>query len=216
MDIFPQPSRRSISNRDFLSSHIRESHPPIPSPIARHLTPDHPRRRPRDHRPRPPAHGVCEIGWQDVALGEDGRWELYGEGGSLLVNPGRPIPPVTQAIHHILDEHVADAPFWHDVARRVLDPWPRRLALAAHRADFEQQFCTPDADPRRGVDLHLEMRAAAVARLAELLQPGAALLAQARTASTTNAACPHTARSPTPMSPRSTCATSSTRRASRN
>jgi exodeoxyribonuclease X len=39
----------------------------------------------------PPAHGVCEIGWQDVALG----------------------------------------------------PWPRRLALAAHRADFEQKFCTP-------------------------------------------------------------------------
>jgi exodeoxyribonuclease X len=90
----------------------------------------------------PPAHGVCEIGWQDVALGEDGRWEIYGEGGSLLVNPGRLIPPVTQAIHHILDEHVADAPWWHDCARQVLDPWPRRLALAAHRADFEQKFCT--------------------------------------------------------------------------
>ena len=28
----------------------------------------------------PPAHGVCEIGWQDVALGVDGRWELLGEG----------------------------------------------------------------------------------------------------------------------------------------
>jgi exodeoxyribonuclease X len=25
----------------------------------------------------------------------------------------------------------------------VLDPWPRRLALAAHRSDFEQKFCTP-------------------------------------------------------------------------
>ena len=25
----------------------------------------------------------------------------------------------------------------------MLDPWPRRLALAAHRADFEQQYCTP-------------------------------------------------------------------------
>jgi exodeoxyribonuclease X len=91
----------------------------------------------------PPAHGVCEIGWQDVALGTDGRWEIYGEGGSRLVNPGRPIPPVTQAIHHILDEHVADAPFWHDVARAVLDPWPRRVALAAHHASFEQHYCTP-------------------------------------------------------------------------
>ena len=93
--------------------------------------------------PAPPAHGVCEIGWQDVALQADGRWELVGEGGARLVNPGRSMPPITQAIHHILDEQVADAPLWHDVARAALDPWPRRVALAAHRADFEQQFCTP-------------------------------------------------------------------------
>ena len=93
--------------------------------------------------PAPPAHGVCEIGWQDVALGDDGRWELHGEGGGRLVNPGRSIPPLTQAIHHILDEQVADAPFWHDVARQALDPWPRRLALAAHRATAELEFCTP-------------------------------------------------------------------------
>lgn len=90
----------------------------------------------------PPAHAVCEIGWQDVALGEDGRWELHGEGGQTLVNPGRPIPPITEAIHHIRDVDVADAPYWHDVARPILDPWPRRLALAAHRSDFEQQYCT--------------------------------------------------------------------------
>ena len=90
----------------------------------------------------PPAHGVCEIGWQDVKLGSDGRWELEGEGGDLLVNPGRPIPPITQAVHHILDEQVADQPYWPEVARRVLDPWPRRVALAAHRSDFEEKFCT--------------------------------------------------------------------------
>lgn len=93
--------------------------------------------------PEPGAHGVCEIGWQDVAQDADGRWALTGEGGAMLVNPGRPIPPVTQAIHHILDEEVADAPAWLDCARPVLDPWPRRVALAAHRADFEQLFCTP-------------------------------------------------------------------------
>ncbi|WHU02196.1 exonuclease domain-containing protein [Sphingomonas sp. NIBR02145] len=92
---------------------------------------------------KPPAHAVIEIGWQDVALGKDGRWELYGEGGNRMVNPGRPIPPLTMAIHHIRDEDVADAPWWHDVARPILDPWPRRLALAAHRATFEEQFCTP-------------------------------------------------------------------------
>ena len=91
----------------------------------------------------PAHHGVCEIGWQDVAFGADGRWEIAGEGGARFVNPGRPIPPLTQAIHHILDEQVADAPFWHDVARPVLDPYPKRMALAAHRADFEMKFCTP-------------------------------------------------------------------------
>ena len=91
----------------------------------------------------PPVHGVCEIGWQDVALGDDGRWAVHGEGGARLVNPGRSIPPLTQAIHHILDEHVADAPPWHDVARAVLDPYPRRIALAAHRSLYEQKFCTP-------------------------------------------------------------------------
>lgn len=98
----------------------------------------------------PPAHAVCEIGWQDVAPGADGHWEIHGEGGSMLVNPGRPIPPITMAVHHILDEDVAEAPYWHDCARPVLDPWPRRLALAAHHAEFEKKFCTPaltrDAD----------------------------------------------------------------------
>jgi len=91
----------------------------------------------------PPQHGVLEIGWQDVAPGADGRWELMGDGGSRFVNPGRAIPPITQAVHHILDEWVADAPYFIDVARPILDPWPRRIALAAHRADFERQFCTP-------------------------------------------------------------------------
>lgn len=90
----------------------------------------------------PDTHGVCEVGWQDVALGADGRWALTGDGGSRLINPGRPIPPITQAIHHLLDEQVADAPAWIDAARSVLDPYPRRLALAAHRADFEEKFCS--------------------------------------------------------------------------
>lgn len=91
----------------------------------------------------PPLHGVCEIGWQDVALGTDGQWALEGDGGSMLVHPGRAIPAVTQAIHHIGDDDVVDAPYWNDCARPILDPYPRRLALAAHRADFEMKFCSP-------------------------------------------------------------------------
>ena len=90
----------------------------------------------------PPAHGVCEIGWQDVARDGQGHWALVGEGGAAFVNPGRAIPPITQAIHHIRDSDVEAAPYWHDIARPIVDPWPRRRALAAHRADFEQQFCT--------------------------------------------------------------------------
>jgi exodeoxyribonuclease X len=92
---------------------------------------------------RPPAHGVCEIGWQDVVLGADGRWAVNDERGAVLVNPGRAIPPVTMAVHHIIDADVADAAFWPEVAPPVLRPEGGVLALAAHRASFEQRFCTP-------------------------------------------------------------------------
>ncbi len=90
---------------------------------------------------RPPAHGVCEIGWQDVDLGLDGRWHVGPSRGSRLVDPQRAIPPVTQAIHHIDDRDVVGAPVWADAAPPVLRA--PVLALAAHRASFEQRFCTP-------------------------------------------------------------------------
>lgn len=87
-----------------------------------------------------PAHRVCEIGWTDVILRDD-RWEV-GDSGGTLVNPERPMPAVTSAIHHLVDEDVADAPKWLDVAPAILNPGPR-VALAAHRADFEKRWCTP-------------------------------------------------------------------------
>ncbi len=93
--------------------------------------------------PRPPAHGVCEIGWQDVVQDADGRWIVNEERGQRLVTPGRPIPPVTMAIHHIMDSDVADAPFWPEIAPSILKPKGGALALAAHHAAFEQRFCTP-------------------------------------------------------------------------
>ncbi len=86
---------------------------------------------------------VCEIGWQDVVQDADGSWRLDEERGALFVNPGRPISPDTMAIHHILDEQVKDAPFWKAVAPGVLRPDGGVLALAAHRATFEQRYCTP-------------------------------------------------------------------------
>ncbi|WP_454760706.1 DNA polymerase III subunit epsilon [Caulobacter segnis] len=86
---------------------------------------------------------VCEIGWQDVVQDADGRWRLDDERGAYLVNPGHPIPADTMSVHHILDSQVADASFWKAVAPGVLKPEGGVLALAAHRAAFEQRYCTP-------------------------------------------------------------------------
>lgn len=89
-------------------------------------------------------HDVCEIGWQDVAQDADGQWRVDDAArGSQLINPGRPISPETMAVHHILDADVAGAPFWKDAAPEVLRPDGGVAALAAHRASFEQRYCTP-------------------------------------------------------------------------
>jgi len=59
------------------------------------------------------------------------------------VNPGRPISAETMAIHHIQDCEVSGAPFWKEVAPSILRPSYPIVALAAHRAAFEQRYCTP-------------------------------------------------------------------------
>ena len=89
------------------------------------------------------SHRVCEIGWQDVVRETNGRWEVNEERGARFVNPGGPISTQTMAIHHIVDADVAGAPFWKDVAPQVLRPTGDVVALAAHRATFEQRFCSP-------------------------------------------------------------------------
>lgn len=86
---------------------------------------------------------VCEIGWQDVVCSPDGRWHVNQERGAIFVNPGRPISAETMAVHHIIDSYVADAPFWRQAAPAILRPEGGVLALAAHRAAFEQRYCTP-------------------------------------------------------------------------
>ena len=83
--------------------------------------------------------GVVEIGWQDVGL----TGGLIGGPGALLINPARPISPATSAIHHIIDEDVANAPLWHQAAPPILQPGEGVVALAAHRAAFEERWCTP-------------------------------------------------------------------------
>jgi exodeoxyribonuclease X len=86
--------------------------------------------------------GVVEVGWQDVGQDEAGHWQLLGAPGSCLVHPGVPISAVTSAVHHLVDEDVADAPAWLEVAPEVLRG-EGLLALAAHRAAFETRWCTP-------------------------------------------------------------------------
>lgn len=88
-------------------------------------------------------HDVCEIGWQNVSLGPDGSWHIDEDRGAFFVNPGRPISPDTMAVHHIRDVDVVGAPFWKDIAPSVLRPKGGVVALAAHRAAFEQRYCTP-------------------------------------------------------------------------
>ncbi len=83
--------------------------------------------------------GVVELGWQDVAL-EGG---LIGPPRAILINPTRPISPVTSAVHHIIDEDVAQAPLFHLAAPPILQPGPDCVALAAHRSAFEERWCTP-------------------------------------------------------------------------
>ena len=93
---------------------------------------------------------VCEIGWQDLRRGEDDVWQLDGEPAALLVNPGRPMSPDTMAVHHILDAHVAGAPFWKEIAPAVLRPEGGVAALGAHRAQFEQRYCRPSLTGESG------------------------------------------------------------------
>ena len=88
--------------------------------------------------------GVVEIGWQDVVRGDDGGWALRGGPQAMLIDPARPISAATSAIHHIIDEDVAGAPRWQAVAGEILRaaPGPAPMALVAHRAAFEQRWCT--------------------------------------------------------------------------
>ena len=93
----------------------------------------------------PPEHGVCEVGWADVTLadGDPTDWQVQHGFNSLLVNPGRPITPQTSAVHHIVDEDVADTLAWSEAVACLLDaPTEPISALVAHSAKFERQWIT--------------------------------------------------------------------------
>lgn len=89
----------------------------------------------------PPA--ICEVGWADLhgvetdqAMGAF-EWKI-GLPTSMLINPGRPMPPGGQAIHHISDEMVTDAEPVTSGFRRLMEGKPD--FWVSHNAPFEQEF----------------------------------------------------------------------------
>lgn len=91
----------------------------------------------------PPNAAVCEVGWCDVTgtvvdpTSGLTQW-VVGEPRSLLVNPGRTIPPEAMAVHHIRDRDVADAPPIAQGFMSLTNGSPD--AFVAHNASFEQAF----------------------------------------------------------------------------
>jgi exodeoxyribonuclease X len=94
----------------------------------------------------PAEHGVCEIGFADLISTPDLMlsatsvlsWEVhYHESLQRLVDPMRPIPPETSAVHHIIDEDVIGQTPWNEVALDVCQPGIIE-AFAAHSAKFER------------------------------------------------------------------------------
>jgi len=58
---------------------------------------------------------------------------------STLVRPGIPIPPEASAVHHLIDEDLADAP----PLMNAIHLFRGADAYVAHNADFEQSFLGP-------------------------------------------------------------------------
>ena len=91
----------------------------------------------------PPEHAVCEIGYCDVGYDiGSGQWEVM-EGASRLIAPGRPMPPEASAVHHLIDEDLAGAPSWEEVAPLMLRG-EGIVALAAHSVKFERAWITDE------------------------------------------------------------------------
>ncbi|KAB2873720.1 MAG: 3'-5' exonuclease [Bauldia sp.] len=93
-----------------------------------------------------PEHAPVEIGIvplvsadRDLA-GEPCFWTPV-RGGGALVDPGRPIPPETSAIHHIVDADVAGMPAWREAFAWLFDG-AGYAAFAAHSAATERQWIT--------------------------------------------------------------------------
>lgn len=121
---------------------------------------------------------VCEIGWQDVVQGEDGRWEVAGERRAVLVNleadfarhDGNTSYPGLggrwrAALERSSARHLAATAPDHRPCRP-----PRRVRATLLHAETGR-WCS--------MDLHLEMCIACLAGAVKVFEPDAALSAKA-------------------------------------
>lgn len=95
---------------------------------------------------------VVEIGMAAVSDHEY-RWELIRDEAGSLVNPGMHIPPEASAVHHIVDQDVADAPSFDEAIDRVLGRLDEIDVIAAHNCRFDMGFL-PMLKGKRWIDTY--------------------------------------------------------------
>ncbi|GAC1572623.1 MAG: hypothetical protein NVS3B5_01570 [Sphingomicrobium sp.] len=86
----------------------------------------------------PPEAAICQIGHCDVMVDDDGRGPRVGVPSAIFVNPGRPIPPDSRAVHHICDRDVEGAPAVDTGLMQLMAGEPD--IFCAHNAVFERAF----------------------------------------------------------------------------
>lgn len=95
-------------------------------------------------------HGLVEIGYADVVAratdlaGDPCDWHVV-EGRARLLNPGVPIPAETSAVHHLVDEDVADAAPWKGVMKGFIRQARADgvVAFGAHSSSMEEMWFHP-------------------------------------------------------------------------
>ncbi len=86
-------------------------------------------------------HALVEVGWVDVVVHGDSV--DIAPPVSHLCNPGRPIPVEAQAVHHIRDRDVADAPPPDQILKLLVGA----DYYCAHNAAFEEVFVGTGGKP---------------------------------------------------------------------
>lgn len=93
----------------------------------------------------PDGAAVCEVGYCDMTISHTGEITI-DEPHAYYTNPGRPIPAMARAVHHISDQDVKDAieeAYGLEGLHSSHMETPASI-YCAHAADFEKSFFTPD------------------------------------------------------------------------